>query len=234
MLKVFVGALVFLVCFKSAEANIAVSPMTVTLTAANKYSSSIKVFSNSNETQYIKVTAKRIINPGTPQQKEIASSVDDGGGVVVSPQRFILPSQGSHLVRILPLNIPEKEVVYRIYLSSVADDLTNDVNKNEHERGARVSVNITWGVLLYIEPDNEIINLSFNPELRKITNNGNIHAFISEYAFCESEKDCKWHKIERTVYPEGSIEIPDSLLQGKGGVMIRYLSDRDLVTLKVN
>ncbi|HAG0390714.1 TPA: hypothetical protein G8S59_004010 [Salmonella enterica] len=230
MLKTILVLLISLICVESAVANIAVTPMTVTLAAVNKYSSSIKVFSTSNETQYVKVTVKRIVNPGTPQQKEVKSSIDDG--IVTSPQRFILPGQGSHLVRILPLNIPEKEVVYRVYLSSVAGDFTN--NDKQHEEGAHVNINITWGVLLYVEPDDKKIVLSFDPKSGKVTNNGNVHIFISEYGFCKSDKDCAWHKIERTVYPEGSIEIPESHTQAKGGLIVRYSSDRGLDTLKLN
>ncbi|ENV0654335.1 hypothetical protein ACE12W_004750, partial [Salmonella enterica subsp. enterica serovar Braenderup] len=95
--------------------------------------------SNSDETQYIQTSVKRIINPGTSQQQEVSISPDEGAGIVVSPQRFILSGQGAHLVRILPVNIPQKEGVYRVYISAIPDDTTGQAGIKEKK--AQVTIN---------------------------------------------------------------------------------------------
>lgn len=59
-IKIFAGCftLLFMGCH-SSWAGIQVSPMTVSLDTHNQYVSSIKVFSDSQETQYIKVDIKK-------------------------------------------------------------------------------------------------------------------------------------------------------------------------------
>ncbi|WP_438444006.1 hypothetical protein [Escherichia coli] len=71
-IRVFAGCftLLFMGCH-SSWAGIQVSAMTVSLDTHNQYVSSVKVLSDSQETQYIKVDIKKIENPGTSEQKEV-------------------------------------------------------------------------------------------------------------------------------------------------------------------
>lgn len=228
-LCVFLG---LLFAITNAKANIQVSPMNISLTSENQYSGSVRVFSSADETQYIKTSIKRIINPGTPQQQELPVSPDEDGGIIVSPQRFILSGQGSHLVRILPVNVPKKEGVYRVYISAVPDDATDQTGTKE--KNAQVAINIIWGVLVYVTPEHRDISFSYNAASGELTNTGNTHVRISAYGFCQSANSCQWKPFERSIYPEMNYKITDKASKEKPSLFVKYQLGQTPTILKVN
>ncbi|WP_339099463.1 hypothetical protein QJR42_09220 [Yersinia enterocolitica] len=208
-IKIFAGCftLLFMGCH-SSWAGIQVSPMTVSLDTHNQYVGSIKVFSDSQETQYIKVDIKKIENPGTPEQKEV-DLTDKSGAIIASPQRFILPAGGSHVVRLLSDGIPSTEGVWRVYVHSVGND---DQNIASQGSNAKIAININWGVLVYNEPEKPQPQLSFNPATGLLTNTGNTRMFITRYGFCHAAENCHWQRLDYAIYPNTA-----KRLNGEGG-----------------
>ncbi|EGP6259864.1 hypothetical protein I0I41_004361 [Escherichia coli] len=188
--------LLFMGCHPS-WAGIQVSPMTVSLDTHNQYVSSIKVLSDSQETQYIKVDIKKIENPGSPEQKEV-DLIDKAGAIIASPQRFILPAGGSHVVRLLSDGIPSTEGVWRVYVYSVGD---NDQDEASKGSDAKIAINIHWGALVYNEPEKPQPQLSFNPVIGLLTNTGNTRIFITRYGFCHATENCHWQHLDYAIYP---------------------------------
>ncbi|UAL58108.1 hypothetical protein [Edwardsiella tarda] len=215
----------------NVEANIQVSPINITLSSENKYSGSVRVFSNSDKTMYIKTSVKRIVNPGTPKQQEVPVASDDNAGVIASPQRFIISGQGSHLVRILPINIPQKEGVYRVYISTVPSDSIDQASTNR--RDAQITINVIWGVLVYVTPEHKIISFSYDNVSGKLKNTGNVHVRISAYDFCYKEDSCQWKTINRAIYPDMNYKITDKA-PPHSFLFIKYQLGGAPVTLKVN
>lgn len=199
--------LLFMGC-QSSLAGIQVFPMTVSLDTHNQYVSSIKVLSDSRETQYIKVDIKKIENPGTPEQKEV-DLIDKNGAIIASPQRFILPAGGSHVVRLLSDGIPSTEGVWRVYVYSVGD---NDLDVASKGSDAKIAININWGVLVYNEPEKPQAQLSFNPVTGLLTNTGNTRMFITRYGFCHALENCQWQHLDYAIYPNTA-----KRLNGEGG-----------------
>ncbi len=199
--------LLFMVCH-SSWAGIQVSPMTVSLDTHNQYVSSVKVLSDSQETQYIKVDIKKIENPGTLEQKEV-DLIDKTGAIIASPQRFILPAGGSHVVRLLSDGIPSTEGVWRVYIHSVGGDDQDIASKG---RDAKIAININWGVLVYSEPEKPQPQLSFNPATGLLTNTGNTRIFIARYGFCHATENCQWQHLDYAIYPNTAKRI-----NGEGG-----------------
>ncbi|ECF2635223.1 hypothetical protein E1760_15900 [Salmonella enterica subsp. enterica serovar Montevideo] len=219
------GAL-FLVLTGYAYAGIQVSPMTINLDGQDDYSGAVSVYSTSTETQYIKVTVKKIIFPGTSQQKEIPVLPGDGEGLVVSPQRFVLSPQGKHIIRLLPLNVPQNESLYRVYVSSVPNE--NEVDKADNN--ASITINVIWGALVYVEPKNGIISLSYDNKTGELVNHGNRHIRVSDYGFCLSKEKCQWKKYARTIYPGMSLKISNWQDNEGGSLFIKYQEGKaDLV-----
>lgn len=227
--RILAGAL-FLVLSSCTYAGIQVSPMIISLNNQNDYSGAVSVYSTSTETQYIKVTVKKILFPGTSQQKETPVLPGDNDGLVVSPQRFILSPQGQHIVRLLPLNEPHDESVYRVYVSSVPDE-----NKMEKaDNNADIAINVIWGALVYVEPKNSIISLSYDGNTGYLVNHGNVHIRISDYGFCFSEKNCQWKKMTRSIYPGMSLRISDKQDNKGGNLFIKYQEGQKTVVRKVD
>ncbi|ELG86363.1 hypothetical protein A311_03767 [Escherichia coli KTE146] len=195
-------ALLFMGCH-SSWAGIQVSPMTVVLDTHNQYVSGIKVLSDSQEVQYIKVDIKKIENPGTPEQKDVDIN-DESSAIIASPQRFILPAGGRHVVRLLSNGIPSTEGVWRVYVHSVSDDDQDMVSKNND---AKIAININWGVLVYNEPENPEPKLSFNPTTGLLKNAGNTRIFITRYGFCNNANNCQWQNFGYAIYPNTAKHI---------------------------
>ncbi|EAR9142308.1 hypothetical protein EZX63_18615 [Salmonella enterica subsp. enterica serovar Oranienburg] len=226
---ILTGAL-FLVLTGYTYAGIQVSPMTINLDGQDDYSGSVSVYSTSTETQYIKVTVKKIIFPGTSQQKEIPVLPGDGEGLVVSPQRFVLSPQGKHIIRLLPLNVPQNESIYRVYVSSVPNE--NEVDKVDNN--ASITINVIWGALVYVKPKNSIISLSYDGNTGYLANHGNVHIRISDYGFCFSGKNCQWKKMARSIYPGMSLRISDKQDNKGGNLFIKYQEGQKTVVRKVD
>ncbi|EDS1887520.1 fimbria/pilus periplasmic chaperone [Salmonella enterica subsp. enterica serovar Sandiego] len=211
-------------------AGIQVSPMNISLDIQNEYNGTISVYSNSTETQYINVSVKQITSPGTPQQKEIPVLPGDDKGLIVSPQRFILSPMGKHIVRVLPLNVPQKESIYRVYVSSVPDDADGSRADNK----AQVIINVIWGALVYVEPEKSTISLSYDNNTGALINHGNRHIRVSEYGFCSSEKNCQWKPLRFSLYPEMSLNISDKEKNKGGALFIKYQEGQNIFTRKID
>ncbi|WP_230041984.1 hypothetical protein [Escherichia coli] len=206
--------------------------MNISLNNQDDYSGTINVYSTSTETQYIKVTVKKVVFPGTSQQKEVPVLPGDGEGLVVSPQRFVLSPQGKHIIRLLPLNVPQEEGVYRVYVSSVPDE--DEMGKTDNN--ASITINVIWGALVYVEPKHSIISLSYNNNTEELINHGNRHIRMSDYGFCLSEKNCQWKKHAKTIYPGMSLKISgmqDSNSKG-GYLFIKYQEGQNTFVRKVD
>lgn len=225
--RTLTGAL-FLFLAGNVHAGIQVSPMNISLNAQNEYSGVISVYSTSTETQYIKVSVKKIVSPGTSQQKEVPVLPGDEEGLVVSPQRFILSPQGKHIVRLLPLNVPQNERIYRVYVSSVPDD----AEKKTADNNAQIAINVIWGALVYVEPEHSIILLSYDSNTGTLINHGNRHIRVTEYGFCSSEKNCQWKPLGRSLYPDMNLKILDKKKTG-GTLFIKYQDGQNTFTRKV-
>lgn len=225
----FLGMLL-LILNSCAHATIQVSPMNISLSSKDEFSGAVSVYSTSTETQYIKVSVKKIIFPGTAQQKEIPVDLGDENGLVVSPQMFILSAQGKHIIRLLPLNAPQRESVYRVYISAVPDE----PERKTTDHKAQIAINVIWGVLVYVEPENANILLSYDRNSDTLINHGNRHIRVLEYGFCSSDKNCKWKSLGRSLYPGMSLKIPHFQDEKINYLFIKYQNGQDTITRKVD
>ncbi len=89
------------------QANMSVYPMELNVDSSG--TAQIRVASKSDDIQFIRVRQKKILNPGTPQEKEVEMAAWKDGGVVVTPEKFALAAGALRIVRLVSLTPPEKE-----------------------------------------------------------------------------------------------------------------------------
>lgn len=119
--------LLFLVLFSGmASANVMVYPMSLTMNDVNLSKNQFKVYSKSDRVQYLNIYVKEVLNPATAQEKEVPVSILSGSGIIASPQKIILPPGGEHTVRLRSLSSPNKELLYRVYVETVAANTDED------------------------------------------------------------------------------------------------------------
>ena len=192
----------------TASANMTVSPMKMSVGGESNAPGVIRVFSKSEETQYIKVYVKRVLDPAMPDEREEDAVAWNGKELVVSPAKFALPAGASRAVRVINFAPPEKEEVYRVYFEGVDAPQDDDSSGNAGDRGAKVSVNVVWGALVRARPAKAA------PDFKRVGNmlhnTGNTRIAVSVWGKCTGPSDdvCAWQPIEKSVFPGGTLALP--------------------------
>ena len=221
--------LIFFVFFSGlASANVMVYPMSLTMNDVNLSKNQFKVYSKSDKVQYLNIYTKQVLNPATPQEKEVPVSILSGTGIIASPQKIILPPGGEHAVRLRTLSSPSKEQLYRVYVEPVAAD--SDEDQVVTKEGGSVGISLTWGVLVYSKPQTPEVELSIDIKNKIIENKGNIHTWIKDISMCSgtTPDTCKKIMIGKSVFPGFSLQMPKETAHVKSVVVNYQTQDSDL------
>lgn len=165
----------------------------------------IRIYSKSTDTQYIKIYAKRITNPGTREESEV-DVANWKDGMVVTPGRLILPAGSSKSVRLTQVKTPATEEVYRVYFESVKPEKKEYITENKSLK-TDLSVNIIYAALVRALPENPKVhvNASVSPEKNIVINNaGNIRVGVKDIYFCRIAtvgNDCVKKSYNKNIYP---------------------------------
>lgn len=190
-----------------ASAGISVYPIEVNL--GNSGNTKIEVMSQSDKVSFVKVSEKKIINAGTPQEKEVGVEGVDDGGLIITPLKLAITPGSSRIVRLVTLNPPEKETTWRVYIQEVSAEEFNSVDNNKPQRkaSAEVGVNIVWGALVHVLPRRPVFSLGFDPKSGMIFNTGNSRIKIQQIGECSSKGNCVWKKSGASVYPDTHVNV---------------------------
>lgn len=202
--------------FHTAHAAMYVYPMETAV--GENGSSQIRVISQDNDVQFVKIKLKKILNPATDKENEVDFDMSDASQLIVTPQKLALAAGSERLVRIVSVNLPQKETTWRVYFEGV-NEITYNLSSGESKSAAgdaQVGVNIIWGVLVHVAPQKEVARMEYSPASGKVTNSGTIRIPVKEFGTCSSASDCNWEKKEITFYPDSVLSIPGvKFLPGK-------------------
>lgn len=180
--------------------------------------SQIRVISQDNEVQFVKIKLKQILSPATNKEREVDSDMSDANQLIVTPQKIALAAGGERIVRIVSVNPPQKETTWRAYFEGVNEDAYN-LNSGEDKNtagDAQVGVSIIWGALVHVAPKKVIASVEYSPSSGKVLNTGTVRIPVKELGTCRSASDCTWEKKELTLYPDCELSIPGAtFLPGK-------------------
>lgn len=211
-----------------AAANMVVYPMTSTIGAEQDGIGQIQLHSKSDKVQYIKVSVTRIQRPGTPDEHESPLSPADSQGIVVSPQRTVLAPGASRTVRIIAQAIPTEETVYRVYFEPVAAPDLEDETFSDQGVQPRIGVNLIWGALVRLLPDERRTSISLQQNGGALRNDGTLRVGVLQVGRCadtKGEKDCVWNDVNRSLYPGST--LPVSPPGVNGNVLMRFVTSDD-------
>ncbi|KVP89169.1 fimbrial protein [Burkholderia ubonensis] len=192
-----------------ASANMTVYPMAASIGSGGKSAAQLRVYSKSETTQYVKAIVKRVIDPATPHEREVSGMSSGDDAIVISPAKFALPAGGTRLVRVIPLGVPQKEVLYRVYLQPVAAPSDADADSaTAGDVSGQVNFSLVWAPLIRVLPKTALPDL--NVSHGSLTNTGNVRIGLLKVGACQSEGDessCQWTKFERSVYPDQQFKL---------------------------
>ncbi|KUZ02479.1 fimbrial protein [Burkholderia territorii] len=203
-----------------ASANMLVYPMSASIGGGKESAAELRIYSKSDTTQYVKAIAKRVIDPATDHEREEASMNSGDDAIVISPAKFALPAGGTRLVRVIPLGVPKKEVLYRVYLQPVAAPSDDDSAAKDDVSG-KVDFSLVWAPLVRVLPKTLVPD--FHVSKGALANTGNVRIGLIEAGACQSEQDaasCHWTKFDRSVYPDQHFTLEG--LHSAPYVRIRY------------
>ncbi|MHA1539074.1 MAG: hypothetical protein ACTSXQ_01190 [Alphaproteobacteria bacterium] len=184
----------------TAHAGIAISRAVVEYTAGDRSNKDVVVYNHGDRTEYIKVELFKVSNPGEKSEtKEILKTGRDKG-LMVNPQKLIIPAHSSKVVRFI--NLHKKVTEEKVYRATVTPStaIARDVKSSEGKVNAAVKMVIAYGLLLKIEPDEVKTNIVGNRSGKKatITNKGNASALFLDGKQCNtSGKKCTEIKGKR-------------------------------------
>ena len=182
-------------------ANMSVYPMELNVDSSGV--AQIKVASKSDDIQFVRVRQKKILNPGTPQEKEVDVASWKEGGVVVTPAKFALAAGAMRVVRLVSLTAPTKESTWRVYFEGVKQpDSIFPSPSDKPAATAKLGVNVIWGALVHLAPEKGVVSLQFDPVQGTLKNNGTVRVPLKEIGICQADEKCRWIKEDATIYPD--------------------------------
>lgn len=188
--------------------------------------SQIRVISQDNNVQFVKIKLKQILNPATNKEREVESDMSDASQLIVTPQKIALSAGGERLVRLVSFNPPQKETTWRVYFEGVNEDAYN-LNAGENKKtasDAQVGVSIVWGALVHVAPQKEIAKMEYTPSTGRVINTGTVRIPVKELGTCRSSGDCTWEKKELTLYPDCELSMPGVTFLPEKTYKIKYFN----------
>jgi len=222
-----------LTAFFCTYASAAISIYPIEVSVGNSGASKIEVMSQSDKVAFVKVVVKKIVNAGTPLEKEIDVDAPDESGLIATPMKLAVTAGATRVVRLVNLNPPEKESTWRVYFEEVnAEEYESGLGQvKKNKKDASVSVNIIWGALVHLLPSVQTTKLDLNEKTFEFTNTGTVRIALNEIGECTSEKDCNWSKIGGTIYPGSRMKIKSFIYHPEKNYRIKI---KNLINGKVD
>ena len=208
-------ALFALLCFlfvlpiSPAFANMVLSEAIIHFEPGKPLRKDIEVENPSSENLYVEISPKIVSEPGTKSEHRIDITDPRESGLLVTPNKIVVPPGGRKLVRLVSLEpLGEKERVYRVTFKPVVGDI-----ESEH---IGIKVLIGYEVLVLMQPASPEPNLITKRSGKTLSfeNKGNTNVLLREGKQCpdgESQDSEKCESLRgKRLYPGNSwsVELP--------------------------
>ncbi len=144
----------------------------------------IEVENVGDEILYVQVIPTIVKNPGTENEAREEIKDPRKAGLLVSPNKLVVPPKGRKLVRFVVLNQPtESDAVYRVTFKPIS----NAILPEENQVGVKIV--IAYQVLVLVQPPKPEPDLVVKREgnILNFKNNGNTNVLLREGKQCPSE-----------------------------------------------
>ncbi|ROP80335.1 P pilus assembly chaperone PapD [Stenotrophomonas rhizophila] len=187
-----------------AYANMSVHPMRLAVHDAR--GGQIRVHSQSTRVQYVQLRVQRLLDPATPDEREVDVAPGALEGIAVTPGKFVLAGGGNRLVRVIPLAAVDEEAAYRVYFEGVRPPSEIGTGDEPEESSANIGVNLIWGALVHLIPAQPVADMRVDGNT--LHNTGNVRLGVTEIQACDAQNQCTAHTIDHSVYPGVRFPLP--------------------------
>lgn len=180
--------------------------------------------SQSDEVQFVKVTEKQVVNPGTKHEEEISVDGFNQNSLVITPQKLAISAGSQRLVRLVALELPEKETVWRVYFEGVSEPELGDASASASKQttSTKVGISLVWGALVHIAPKKPVVSLKLDAQSGQVINDGTLRVPLREVGICDLAGACNWKKETTTVYPSTELKVATLIAQPGKRYKARY------------
>ena len=188
------------------SANMVLSEAIVHFEPGNPLRRDIEVENPGDENLYVQIEPAIVLKPGTENERRESISDPREHGLLVTPNKLVVPPGGRKLVRLVSLQpLGDEERVYRVTFKPVSGEL-----ESEH---IGIKILVGYEVLILMQPASPDPNLVVKREGQTISfsNEGNTNVLLREGKQCpkgadpESD-DCKRLGGKR-LYPGNSWSV---------------------------
>ena len=212
-------AIYAVICFlfalpvSSVSANMVLSEAILHFEPNKPLRKDIEVENVGGETLYIQVTPTIVNNPGTDKEERVEFKDPREAGLLVSPNKIVVPPNSRKLVRFVVLKQPkDTDAIYRVTFKPI----TNQLESEKDQIGVKIV--IAYQVLVLVQPINPKPDLIARREGNTLhfKNEGNTNVLLREGKQCpkdsKNEEDCEILRGNRLYSGnEWSVELPNNL-----------------------
>jgi len=197
------------ILLSTASANMVLSEAIVHFEPGKPLRKDIEVTNPGDENLYVEIEPKLVLNPGTKDETRQAFSDPREGGLLVTPNKLVIPPGGRKLVRVVSLKpAGAEERVYRVTFKPVVGELENEQ--------IGVKILIGYEVLILMQPAKPDSTLATerNGSTISFTNQGNTNVLLREGKQCPNNASSDSEECEslrgKRLYPgnQYSVELP--------------------------
>lgn len=177
----------------AVASTISVHPLSIAFSQPNQRYEDIQVYNTGKSTAYVNVELKRLINPGAQHvRSKLFHDNPEAFGMIVSPNKLIIPAAQSRVVRVLRLlQGNKKEAVYQINIAP-AEGVLERIKTGNKKVQAGIRVIVGYNVIARVLPNEPRANLVIKRQGKTLTveNKGNASALLYRGEVCENQS-CK-------------------------------------------
>ncbi len=203
----------FLLLFSGTQAmgNMVLSNVIVHFEPGEPNRQDVEISNTGEEPMYVEIEPTMVLSPGTEQEDRSPITDPRKAGLLVTPNKLILPPGATKVIRLVKLGPSFEEKIYRIAARPVAGDL-----QDTQQSGVKVLVG--YEILAIVYPNNPQPDLQASRLGNKlvVANHGNTNVLLREGYQCElpdqPREDCTPLPGKR-MYPgnEWTLDLPEDL-----------------------
>jgi P pilus assembly chaperone PapD len=164
-----------------ANAGISLSQAIVHFEDDGKRSEDVVVSNQGTETVYVRVEPSVIHNPGTEAQEREVYRDPKAAGLLVTPQRLVIPAGGRKRLRFVRMDNPAAattDKVFRVLVKPEVGEVQSDQTA--------VKIIVAYEILVLSQPKNSRpdIQASFDGTTLKLSNAGNTNVLLQKGVQC--------------------------------------------------
>ena len=200
----------FLIPASNVSANMVISEAILHFEPGKPLRKDIEIENTGDETMYVQVEPMVVRSPGTEDEEREIFKDPREAGLLVTPNKIVIPPKGRKLVRFVVLKQPiNTDAVYRVTFRPIS----NGVEGQKNQIGVKVV--IAYQVLVLVQPAKPEPNLVVKREGNqlKFKNKGNTNVLLREGKQCPSdtatEDECEMLRGNRLYAGnEWSVNLP--------------------------